>query len=85
MANPYGHAHRAERERWRPIVDAGEAHCAEPICKQPSRWIQPGTPWDLSHDRTTGGYLGPSHFGCNRAEGGREKHKRKRERRRWSL
>jgi hypothetical protein len=83
MSNPYDHKHRAVRDQYRPTVDAGQAWCAEPVCKQANRWIQPGTPWDLSHDRANGGYLGPSHAGCNRSEGGREKHKR--QRRRWSL
>lgn len=85
MTDPYGYAHRAERERWRPLVDAGDAWCAEIVCLMPDRWIEPGTAWDLCHDRETGGYLGPGHQGCNRAEGGREKHKRKRERGRWIL
>lgn len=81
----YGHAHRKERDRWRPVVAAGEAWCAELVCLMPSRWIAPGSAWDLAHDRANGGYLGPSHSGCNRAEGGREKHKRARTRRRWVL
>ncbi len=83
MANPYGHAHQAKRDQLRPTVDSGRAWCAELVCKHPSRWIQPGTPWDLAHDRATGGYLGPAHADCNRSEGGREKHRRRAGR--WSL
>lgn len=79
MTNPYDHKHRAERERWRPIVEAGQAQCAELVCLMPSRWLAPDTKWDLAHDRTSGGYLGPAHARCNRAEGGREKHKRARQ------
>jgi hypothetical protein len=81
--NQYGHAHRAERKRWAPVVGAGQAWCTEIVCRETSRWIAPGSAWDLAHDRAHGGYLGPSHAGCNRAEGAREKHKRKHGR--WNL
>lgn len=77
--------YRAEKRRLRPIVARGEAQCVEPVCLMASRWIAPGSAWDLSHDRATGGLLGPSHFRCNRAEGGREKHKRARGVGRWAL
>ena len=62
----YGPAHQRERERWRPIVEAGHAHCAR--CKRP---IPPDGPWDLGHtdDRTS--YQGPEHRRCNRSSGGR--------------
>lgn len=72
-ARGYGADHQAQREAWRPTVEAGQAHCTEIICLNTSRWIQPGTPWDLAHDRTTGGYLGPAHRKCNRSEGARWK------------
>ena len=66
----YGHGHQREREQHRPAVEAGEADCTEPICINPAgRWIEPGTPWDLAHDREHGGYLGPAHSQCNRSEG----------------
>ena len=84
-SNPYDHKHRTERDKWRPTVNTGQAHCQEIICLMPSRWIQPGTPWDLAHDRTNGGYLGPAHARCNRAEGGREKHRRKHRTPKWTL
>jgi len=35
----------------------------------PTRWIQPGTPWDLAHGPTRDTYLGPAHAACNRSEG----------------
>ncbi len=70
----HGKAHKAERERHRPTVEAGHASCTEIICLMPNRWIQPGTPWDLAHDRASGGYLGPAHSRCNRAEGARWRH-----------
>jgi hypothetical protein len=85
MSNPYDRKHRAVRAQWRPVVDAGDAWCAELVCLMPNRWIQPGTAWDLAHDRAGGGYLGPAHAHCNRAEGGREKHKRKALTNRWTL
>ena len=69
----YGYTHQQERERWRPTVEAGRAICAEPICLHPTRTINPGTPWDLAHNRRTGGYRGPAHRRCNRAEGARWK------------
>jgi hypothetical protein len=65
----YGAAHQAEKARWQPTIDQGEARCAEPICLMPSRVIQPGPDWDLAHDRVNGGYLGPAHPKCNRTEG----------------
>ncbi len=43
--------------------------CAAITCRMPTRWIQPGTPWDLGHtdDRTT--YHGPEHRVCNQLAG----------------
>jgi len=67
----YGYDHQQERERWRPIVERGEGCCSEEICLEASRWIRPGTVWDLAHDRRNGGYLGPAHGRCNRSEGAR--------------
>lgn len=68
----YGGDHQAARRAWEPTVDRGQAHCREPICLMPNRWIKPGTPWDLAHDRAhPGHYLGPAHARCNRAEGAR--------------
>lgn len=70
----YGRPHQRERERWAPSVAAGQAQCAERICLERTRWITPGTPWDLAHDRASGGYLGPAHAKCNRSEGARYVH-----------
>jgi hypothetical protein len=67
----YGNQHQQERDRLKPIVDAGQGICQETICLKPSRWIPPGTPWDLAHDHINGGYRGPAHRGCNRSEGAR--------------
>lgn len=70
MAAPqYRHAHQLERQRWAPIVAVGNAQCAELRCLMKTRWIAPGTRWDLAHDRANGGYLGPAHARCNRSEG----------------
>ena len=63
----YGVEHQAERERWRPDVEAGLVDCWR--CGDR---IQPGRPWDLGHDdhdRTQ--YAGPEHRGCNRKAGAR--------------
>lgn len=65
----YNQAHRRERQRLTPIVNAGHAYCTQPTCIEPNRWIKPGTPWDLAHNRTTGGWHGPAHARCNRSEG----------------
>jgi hypothetical protein len=67
----YTGEHVKLKERWRPVVEAGQAHCTEPVCAYRTRWIPPGTAWDLAHDRTTGSYRGPAHRKCNRAEGAR--------------
>ena len=61
--------HRAERKKWARVVASGEAWCCEPVCLMPSRWIAPGTPWDVAHDTSGSQYLGPSHRACNRSEG----------------
>lgn len=67
----YGRQHQQERSRLAPFVEAGEAWCTEPVCLEDDRWIEPGTPWDLAHDRANGGYHGPAHRRCNRSEGAR--------------
>lgn len=67
----YSGEHAKLRRQWKPAVDAGQAHCTEPVCLYRTRWIPPGTAWDLAHDRVNGGYRGPAHPTCNRAEGAR--------------
>lgn len=62
----YGHTHQQERERWRPVVDAGQAICARPTCQRP---ITPGTPWDLGHTDDRTAWTGPEHQHCNRSAG----------------
>lgn len=68
----YGAEHKAEKETWRPIVDAGQAWCAEVRCvvaeKGGTRWIPPGSPWHLAHAAGQLGYRGPAHRRCNIAE-----------------
>jgi len=74
-ARGYGSAHRAERRRWAPFVEAGEV-----VCWRCRRLIVPGTPWDLGHDdRDRTCYRGPEHRRCNRAT---EAHAADRKRRR---
>lgn len=65
----YGGNHPRLRQLYAPSVAAGRARCAEPICLMPTRWIQPGTPWDLAHGPTRDTYRGPAHARCNRSEG----------------
>jgi len=67
----YGSDHQAERDRWKPVIDAGQGWCAETVCLKPSRRIPPGTPWDLGHTPDRLAVIGPCHMECNRAEGAR--------------
>lgn len=70
MAKPrYRWAHQQERKRWAPLVNAGEAYCAEARCLMRTRWIAPGSRWDLAHDPTGTTVIGVSHARCNRSEG----------------
>lgn len=70
-ARGYGTDHQAERAKWVPKVDAGLVECHAVKCLELSRYIVPGSDWDLGHspDRTT--WTGPEHPRCNRSEGGR--------------
>lgn len=66
-ARGYGSEHKAERERWAPLVATGNVKCAR--CR-----IHIGTdePWDLGHeDNDRSRYAGPEHAACNRATAGR--------------
>lgn len=76
-ARGYGAAHRAERDRWARVVNAGAANCSR--C---GHAIVPGQLWDLDHapDRQT--YLGPAHRYCNRSAGARVGNRSLRRRRR---
>lgn len=65
----YGHEHQQERERWRPVVEAGEAHCHAIRCLETSRWIHPDDPWHLGHNADRTAWTGPEHPGCNTSDG----------------
>lgn len=67
----YGTAHQRERARLKPLVDAGHAWCAQPICIYPTRWIQPGTRWALGHNDARTAWIGPVHHACNQLDGAR--------------
>lgn len=78
--------HREARAAFAPIVAAGEALCAEPIClierDGGTRWIDPEEEWDAAHDRrdpTGRTYLGPAHSRCNRSEGATWGNRRRRQ------
>ena len=43
-ARGYGAAHQRIRERYRPLVESGQALCAR--CQEP---IAPGALWELDH------------------------------------
>lgn len=58
----YGAEHKAERERWRPLVESGQV-----VCWRCHRLIPAGAPWDLGHDEVDRSkYRGPEHVKCNR-------------------
>jgi hypothetical protein len=77
--------HRAERKKWARIVAAGNAWCAETVCLMASRWIEPGTPWDVAHDVTGTWYLGAAHSRCNRSEAASRGNRQRRRRASWIL
>lgn len=68
----YGYAHQLERKAWaKELKRLGVLPCAR--CGQP---IHDGDPWDLGHTDDRTGYLGPEHRNeCNRADGGRKRHR----------
>ena len=65
----YGTAHRKERARLAPYVQAGEAMCMQPVCVMPTRWIEPGTRWALGHNDARTAWIGPVHERCNQLDG----------------
>lgn len=67
----YGTGHQQQRALLKPLVDSGRAMCAEAICLEQSRRIEPGTPWDLAHTEDRSGYRGPAHRGCNQGDAAR--------------
>lgn len=70
-ARGYGVTHQQQRALLKPLVDAGKAFCAEVICTERSRHIEPGAPWDLAHTADRSGWLGPAHRICNQNEAAR--------------
>lgn len=77
-ARGYGRRHQQVRAEWQKVVDAGEAWCTEVRCLEKSRFIRPGSDWDLAHNEDRTGYLGPAHARCNRSEGSRRGNRRRR-------
>lgn len=74
----YGTDHQRLRAQWQPVVDAGQAHCHAVVCLLPTRWIAPGSHWDLGHTPDRTAYTGPEHRTCNRSEGARRGNARRR-------
>lgn len=71
----YDHHHRAERSRWKTLVDTGTTTCWR--CGQ---LIDPTKPWDLGHQPGTDPlerrYAGPEHIGRDCPAGGNRATKR---------
>jgi len=67
----YGAAHQRERAKWKRIVDTGQATCC--LC---GKWIPPGAAWDLDHLPGTDQYRGAACQRCNRADGGKRRHRK---------
>lgn len=66
-ARGYGRRHQDLRERFQPLVLAGNVRCSR--CGDP---IRPGEPWDLGHvDGDRNRYSGPEHRSCNRSTSSR--------------
>jgi hypothetical protein len=50
-----------------------------------TRWIPPGTPWDVAHDDAGVVILGAAHATCNRSEAGHKRHRITQIKRNWAL
>jgi hypothetical protein len=68
-ARGYGYEHQKERRRLTPLVNSGQAVCAQPVCIHRDRTIQPGTPWALGHNDNRTAWIGPVHADCNQQDG----------------
>jgi hypothetical protein len=86
-ARGYGRAHQLQRAKWQTTVNAGLAHCHAKLCLMPTRWIEPGSTWDLGHTEDRTAWTGPEHTRCNRSEGSHRYWQRRARRppRRWAL
>jgi hypothetical protein len=73
----YGPEHQRLRAHYNKQVQAGQAYCQQGLkgssgrCHYRTRWIPPGTPWQLGHDDTGTHYIGPCHPRCNQRDGAR--------------
>jgi hypothetical protein len=76
--------YRAARRTLGQQIAHGQGWCVQGICMKATRHIPPGTAWDVAHDDSGTVILGAAHATCNRADGGRRRH-RASTRRRWTL
>jgi len=70
-AHGYDLEYNRTKEKYRPIVAAGQAACTATNCLAPTRTIHPNEPWDLGHSDDRTHIAGPQHRRCNRVAGGR--------------
>lgn len=65
----YTYTHFKLRKAWAPQVAAGMVQCHAVTCLMPTRWIAPGSDWDLGHTPDRSQWTGPEHRKCSRSDG----------------
>lgn len=66
----YDARHEAERAKWKPVVEAGQAICAK--CRKP---IAADADWHMGHSDDRRFWTGPEHAFCNLSAAGRASHR----------
>lgn len=74
--------HRGARAKLKPVIESGQGWCVQGLselnssgaCLYSTRYIPPGTAWDVAHDDSGTVIIGPAHAKCNRSDGGKRRH-----------